>query len=382
MRIGMVCYPTYGGSGVVAAELGMHLAERGHVVHFMSFDLPFRLEKGFQRNVSFHPVDLSTYHVLLTQPYTLTLATKIAEVVTQENLDIVHVHYAVPHSISALLARHIIAQDFKIVTTLHGTDITLIGEMPSYKPVVKLAIEQSDAVTCVSHWLKDRTKDCIRPEKDLHVIYNFIDVDAFKPISEKERTKSALWQRDQRILMHASNFRPLKRVQDIIRAFALIQERVACRLVLIGDGPEHEHAVQLAKELGVFRKVDVIGKINEPEKFFPHADLFLMASEVESFGLSPAEAMSSGVPVIGTRVGGLCEVIDDGVNGVLVPVGDYEALAQKAIEVLQNPALHQSMKEKAREKIVRAFSPDKIVSQYEILYSKTLGLDKHTEPAG
>ncbi|MCD6385227.1 N-acetyl-alpha-D-glucosaminyl L-malate synthase BshA [Candidatus Sumerlaeota bacterium] len=376
MKIGIVCYPTYGGSGTIAAELGCHLAVRGHHIHFMSFALPFRLKQRCTSNIKYHPVDLSTYEVLLTQPYTLTLASKIAEVVEREELEILHVHYAIPHTISALLARQILRRKIKIVTTLHGTDITLVGQMPSYRPIIKLAIEHSDVVTCVSQWLKKRTQECFQPRKRLKMIYNFVDVERFKPFAEKCKPRPALFRTADKIIMHASNFRPLKRPCDLIRAFAIIQEKVKSRLILIGDGPEHQRAVQLAKDLGIRRKVRTIGQVNDPENFFPYADIFLMSSEIESFGLTAAEAMSCGVPVVGTRVGGLCEVVDDGVNGYLVPPGDYRALADKSITILQNPCLHRSMSTKAREKILKKFSPHKIVGQIELMYYRLLGEQK------
>lgn len=372
LKIGIVCYPTYGGSGAVAAELGYHLATRGHKVHFMSFALPFRLEQRSVPNITYHPVDLSTYEVLLTQPYTLTLASKIAEVIEQEHIDILHVHYAIPHTISALIARLILRKKIKIVTTLHGTDITLVGQMPSYRPIIKLAIEHSDVVTCVSKWLKEQTQEYFQPRKNLKMIYNFVDVQRFKPLGEKTLSRPALFRTSDKIIMHASNFRPLKRTRDLIRAFAIIQKKVRSRLILIGDGPEHKQALQLAKELGIRQKVRAIGQVNDPEKYFPYADIFLMSSEVESFGLTAAEAMSCGIPVVATRVGGLCEVVEDGVNGFLVPVGDYRALADKSITILQNPPLQESMGKKAREKILKKFSPDKIVPQIESVYFKLL----------
>lgn len=380
MKIGMVCYPLYGGSGIVAAELGIWLSARGHAVHFISYALPFRLQQPGLPEIYYHPVDLSSYYVFVSQPYSLTLAAKIAEVISQEGLDIIHCHYAIPHTLSALLAQQLVRRRVKIVTTLHGTDITLMGQMPSYRPLVKLAIEKSAAVTCVSNWLKERTKSCFRPKKSLKVVYNFVDATRFKPIEGKGSLPAGIAREDEKIIMHLSNFRPVKRIADLIRAFALIQKKIRSSLVLIGDGPERPLAIEMAKELGIYRRVRILGQVEEPEKILPYADLFILSSESESFGLGAAEAMSCAVPVIGTKCGGLKEVVDDGVNGFLVPIGDYQQIAEKALLLLKNKELHRAMGEKAREKIIKKFPAEKIVGEYELLYLRLSGVKKRITP--
>ncbi|MCX7765867.1 MAG: N-acetyl-alpha-D-glucosaminyl L-malate synthase BshA [Candidatus Sumerlaeia bacterium] len=382
MNIGIVCYPLYGGSGVVAAELGLELAKRGHEIHVISYSMPFRLKDAGLSNLYFHSVDLSSYHVFVSQPYTLTLAVKIAEVIEREGLDIVHVHYAIPHTISALLARQLVRKRFKIITTLHGTDITLVGAMPGYRPMVKLALAKSDAITCVSNWLKERTLNCFRTKKSIQVIYNFIDVNRFKPLEKRGKLPSVLSVKKEKVIVHLSNFRPVKRVADLIRAFAIINDRIKSVLVLIGDGPEHSLAIEMAKNLGVYQQLRIMGQVEHPETILPYADLFILPSESESFGLGAAEAMSCGVPVIGTRCGGLAEVIDDGVNGYLVPIGNYQQIAEKAVQILKNPDLQATFGKNARAKITRYFPSHKIIGQYELLYYKLLELHKKITPAG
>lgn len=382
MNIGIICYPLYGGSGVVAAELGLELAKRGHEVHIISYAMPFRLKDAGLSNLYFHSVDLSSYHVFVSQPYTLTLAVKIAEVIEREGLDIVHVHYAIPHTISALLARQLARKKFKIITTLHGTDITLVGAMPGYRPMVKLALVRSDALTCVSNWLKERTLNCFRTKKPIQVIYNFIDVNRFKPLEKRRKPPYELGVTKEKIIVHLSNFRPVKRVADLIRAFAIINEQVNSVLVLIGDGPEHSLAIELAKDLGVYQQLRIMGQVEHPETILPYADLFILPSESESFGLGAAEAMSCGVPVIGTRCGGLAEVIDDGVNGFLVPIGNYQQIAERAVQILKNPELQKTLGINARAKVTKYFPSHKIIGEYELLYYRLSGLHKKTTPAG
>lgn len=373
MRIGMVCYPTHGGSGVVATELGINLAQRGHQVHFISYSAPFRL-RGFQENVYYHEVDISAYPLFKYPPYDLSLATKIMEVAQEYRLDIVHAHYAIPHAISAYLAKQMMQSPLpKIVTTLHGTDITLVGKDASFYPAVRFGIEKSDRVTAVSHYLKERTKREFHPQQNISVIYNFVDTVRFHPDSAVNACiKKRFAPNGERILIHVSNFRPVKRVVDTIKILAEVVKKLPAVLLLVGEGPDRQMTQEIAKSLGVQDAVVYLGNQDYIEDLLRCADLFLLPSAEESFGLAALEAMSCGTPVIATKVGGLGEVIESGREGYLYPVGDINGMAEAAISLLENEALMQEFKTAARNKAVQKFSIEQIVPQYEAVYQDLL----------
>ncbi|MBI4364495.1 MAG: N-acetyl-alpha-D-glucosaminyl L-malate synthase BshA, partial [Candidatus Latescibacteria bacterium] len=339
MRIGITCYPTHGGSGVVATELGMELAKRGHEVHFISYALPFRL-KGFQENVVFHEVQMLAYPLFQYPPYTLALAAKLAEVADETELDVLHAHYAVPHAVCAYLARQVSrSPKLKIVTTLHGTDITLVGADPSFRPLTRFGIEQSDGVTAVSGYLKQKTIEVFEIDREIEVIPNFIDTERFAPPRTGSCPREQFAKKGERLLLHISNFRPSKRVEDVVRVFAAVRREVPARLLLVGDGPDRVPARELAEELGVGKWVRWLGQLDAVEDVISVADLFVLTSKNESFGLAALEAMSAGVPVIGTTAEGLPELIREGESGYLLPVGDVEGMARRSIEVLSDPKL-------------------------------------------
>lgn len=368
MRIGIVCYPTVGGSGVVATEMAHALALRGHEVHLLSYDRPNRLRRGVP-GLRFHQVAVSAYPLFRYPPYDLALATRMLEVREEDQVELFHVHYAIPHAVSAFLARSMCGgKCLKFVTTLHGTDITVVGSDRAYMRPTRFALEQSDAVTAVSKFLADETHLVFGVRKDVEVIHNFVDVDRFKPNGRKP------WRErpdQERVLVHASNFRPVKRVADIVRAFAAIRRELPARLVLVGDGPDREHAMAVAADLGVQDKVEHLGLQDQIEAVLAQADLFLSASETESFGLSMLEAMSCGVPCVSTAVGGVAEVLGD--TGRLVPFGAPEAMAKAALGILQDDALHEQLSASARRRAVENFATDRIVAQYEQLYARVLG---------
>ena len=372
MRIGITCYPTYGGSGAVATELGLELARRGHDVHLISYASPFRL-RGFAERVYFHEVDLSGAYPLFEYfPYSLALAVKQEEVALREKLDILHVHYAVPHATAAFLAREMLRGklDLKVVTTLHGTDITLVGQERSFYTVTKFSIEQSDGVTAVSRYLRDETHKAFQCSTcGIEVIPNFVNLNEYFP-SDDARGRSSLAPFGMRMLMHVSNFRPVKRVPDVVEAFARIRQHVPSVLVLVGDGPERPATEAAVARLGVGEYVRFLGKVDAVADLLRAADLFLLPSASESFGLAALEAMACGVPVIASRVGGLPEVVVDGESGGLVDVGDVDAMARRAIEFLAPQRWRQ-----AREAAVthaRRFDEAKIVPLYEDFYAQVL----------
>ncbi len=375
MRIGLTCYPTYGGSGAVAAELAMALGRRGHEVHVISYSFPFRL-RGYVENVSFHEVDLSsTYPLLEYFPYSLALAVKQHEVALREQLEILHVHYAIPHAPAAFLAKQMLEEDheIKVVTTLHGTDITLVGLESSFFTVTKFAIERSDAVTAVSSYLRDATYSefgCTGCR--IEVIPNFVSLEEYHPALLPDSTECArISPLGHRTLVHISNFREVKRVPDVVRVFAKVRERIPATLVLAGDGPQRPDAEQEAVRLGVTSDVRFLGKVDAVAELLRAADLYLLPSRSESFGLSALEAMACGVPVLATKVGGLPEVVKDGVTGVLMPLGDLEGMAQKALELLTDDALYVSMSRACVER-ARQFDTDHIVPMYEDLYRRVI----------
>jgi len=377
MKIAMVCYPTHGGSGVLATELGICLAQRGHQVHFISYSSPFRL-RGFQQNVFYHEVDVSAYPLFKFPPYDLSLATKIMEVTKEYQLDIIHAHYAIPHAISAYLARQMMSgQGPKVVTTLHGTDITLVGKDASFYEAVRFGILQSDAVTAVSHYLAQRTHDEFHISKEIQVIHNFVDTERFSGCTQNCR-RDFFAPNGEKLLMHTSNFRPVKRLSDTVKILARVRQQVNARLLLAGEGPDRQESHEWAVKLGVHDHVLYLGTQDYIENLLGCVDLFLLPSSEESFGLAALEAMSCRTPVIASNIGGLPEVVSHGVDGYLFAVGDVEAMAQAAVSLLQDPQRLAEFRNRAREKAVSQFDMHRIVPQYERLYEQTL----HQETEG
>lgn len=366
MRIGITCYPTYGGSGIVATELGLELASRGHEVHFISYANPIRLDPGLPR-IHYHEVEVSTYPLFQFPPYCLALASRMAGVAEESGLDLLHVHYAIPHSISALLAKQMMQPRLKLpfITTLHGTDITLVGLDRSYFPITKFSIEQSDGITSISENLRQHTFEVFGVQNEIRVIHNFVNVDAYKPLPSRD------WR--EKRLIHISNFRPVKRVLDCIRILAGIRREVPARLYMVGDGPERGPAQRLAKELGVDGEVTFMGKQDHVERLIPQMHVLLLPSEMESFGLAALEAMACGVVPIATRVGGVGELVTDGTDGFLEAVGDVDAQVKRAISLLTDEALHQRMSTAARQAAVERFSTELIIPQYERYYEEVSG---------
>jgi len=379
LKIGVVCYPTYGGSGVVATELGIALAKKGHHIHFISYKRPARLSI-FSENIYLHEVTTANYPLFEYLPYETSLASKMVEVVERENLDILHVHYAIPHAAVAFMAKNILASRGKkipVITTLHGTDITLVGKNAAFKPVVEFSINNSDGVTAVSEHLKQETLDKFNINKDIKVIYNFIDFDRFRKV-DKDHFKTAIAPNGEKIVAHTSNFRKVKRVDDVLRIFNEIHKKVPSRLLLIGDGPERSSLENLCSELECHDAVRFLGKQDAVEELLAISDLFLIPSENESFGLAALEAMACEVPVISSNIGGLPEVIQHGVNGFLEDVGDVQAMAAHGISLLSNERMLQQFREFAFKR-ANDFKIDKVVPQYEDYYCELIdcGLAVH-----
>lgn len=374
MKIGITCYPTYGGSGVVATELGKSLAEKGHDVHFISYAMPFRLSHHFVSNIYFHEVEMGNYPLFEFPLYSLALTSKMVEVAKFENLDLLHVHYAIPHATSAHLAKEILApyKDLKIITTLHGTDITLVGLEPSFIHLVKFSIEKSDGVTAVSRFLKEKTITNYEINKEIEVIPNFIDTEVFKPQSDS-CLKQKLAPNGEKLLVHTSNFRPVKRVTDTIRMLKEIEDKIAVKLVLVGDGPDRSECERLARELNVMNKVVFLGKQEGLVEILNCADLFLIPSQSESFGLAALEAMSCGVPVISSSVGGLPELVRHNETGYIAEIGDVDRMARYTLDLLTNDKKYKMFSDKARKRAHDKFRKDIIVPQYEAYYDKVLG---------
>jgi len=369
MRIGIVCYPTYGGSGVVATELGKALASKGHQIHFISYAMPMRLD-SYLGNIYYHEVEMMSYPLFDFPLYTPALASKMVEVARFEKLDLIHAHYAVPHATSAFLAREILKNDLKIVTTLHGTDITLVGLEPSFLPVMKFSIEQSDGVTAVSRFLKEKTLTNYGINKDIHVIPNFVDTQKYKRMA-CEDVSERFAPSGEKILVHVSNFRTLKRVPDVIRIFHEVRKKVRSKLILIGDGPDRSNSEALVRELGIWEYVRFLGKQSELVPILSSADLFLMPSQSESFGLSALEALSCGVPLISSSVGGLPELQVHGQTGYIAEIGDIDRMARYAVELLTNEPKHKLYMEAARARALE-FDTTKIVTRYETYYEHCL----------
>jgi N-acetyl-alpha-D-glucosaminyl L-malate synthase BshA len=367
MKIGITCYPTYGGSGVVATELGKALAQRGHEIHFISYALPFRLQTYHER-IFFHEVEMVDYPLLEHPPYAIALAAKMSEVGAQAGLDVFHVHYAMPHAVSAFLAKAILGQGRpKIITTLHGTDITLVGNDRSLFPMTRFALEQSDGITCVSRYLQAKTREVFETTRPISVISNFVDTQQFIP-EARPHLREHLAPHGECILVHLSNFRPPKRAPDVVRVFAQVRAALPAKLLLIGDGPDRPVALQLARSLGVERDIFFLGKQDDVESLLAVADLFLLPSEEEAFGLAALEAMSCGVPVIASTAGGLPEVIEDGKCGFLFAPGDVDGMARACLTLLNDRGRHQEFRNAARRRAVSHFDTGLIVPQYEACY--------------
>lgn len=367
LKIGITCYPTVGGSGVVATELGKLLAEKGHEIHFISSSMPFRLKKMYP-NIFYHQVEVNQYSVFQYPPYDLALASKMAEVAKREQLDILHVHYAIPHAVCAILAKQMIGNNVKIVTTLHGTDITVLGYDPSLTELIKFGIEKSDGVTAVSKSLVKQTEQLIAPDKEIKTVYNFIDENIYKKIDSHHLKEEFGIKNDEKVIIHVSNFRAVKRVRDVVSAFAHIHKKVPSKLLLVGDGPEITVVCKLVRELGLDQHVLLLGKQDNLEELYSISDLMLLLSEKESFGLVLLEAMACGVPCIGTNIGGIPEVIEDGVTGYLCELGDIQDISQKSIALLSDPVLHQSFSDAAVRTVQSKFKSSTIISQYEEIY--------------
>jgi N-acetyl-alpha-D-glucosaminyl L-malate synthase BshA len=384
MRIGITCYPSYGGSGVVGAELGIELARRSHEIHFISYAPPMRLDDGQCRErIHFHAVDMLSYPLFEYPPYTDALASRLFEVAMSQQLDLVHVHYAIPHSVSAYLAREMLkpTRYLPVVTTLHGTDITLVGRDASFLPITRFGIEQSDAVTAISNYLRDATHETFCTDCDIEVIYNFIDADYYRR-APNEAVRRELAPRGERIILHVSTFRPIKRIGDCVRVLARMKElesgsksQFRVKLVMCGDGPERAEAEALAAGLGVADLVSFVGKQPQSQvrEYLSVADLLLLPSQSESFGLTALEAMASEVPVIATRVGGIPEVVENNGCGFLFEIGDIERMARAALNVLKDDTERKRLGARGREIAISNFTTDKIIPQYEQLYERLIG---------
>lgn len=373
MKIGITCYPTYGGSGVVATELGKALAEKGHEVHFISYAFPHRLHH-FIDNIYFHQVEISNYPLFEHSLYSLSLASKMLEVIEYENLDLIHVHYAIPHATSAYLAKQIIRKnnsDIKIITTLHGTDITLVGLEPSFLPLVKFSIEESDGVTAVSKFLKDTTHTNYNIDKEIEVIYNFIDTSLYRDV-KNHTMKNKIAPNGEKVLIHTSNFRVVKRVTDTIKILDLVKKEVPTKLMLVGDGPDRSDCERLARELNLQDDVIFLGKQDGLEEILTCGDIFLMPSQSESFGLAALEAMSCGLPVVSSSVGGLPELNMHNKTGYIAEFGDVERMAKYTLSLLQNNKKYEIFSKNARARAVDNFDIKKIIPQYEEYYEKVL----------
>jgi len=372
MKIGITCYPTYGGSGVIATELGKELALRGHEIHFISYALPFRLSQYIE-NIVFHEVEISNYPLFEFPLYSLSLASKMVEVAKFEKLDLLHVHYAIPHATSAYLAKEMLSKnrDLKIITTLHGTDITLVGLEPSFLPLVKFSIDKSDGVTAVSRFLREKTVTNYLCEADIKVIPNFVDTNFFKPSANGDFRKT-IAPKGETILVHTSNFRQVKRVPDTIRIFEKVQKEIPSKLILIGDGPDRSECERLSRELDLCEKVKFLGKQDGLVEILSSSDLFLIPSQSESFGLAALEAMACGLPVVSSSVGGLPELVRHNETGFIAEIGDVDRMAKYTLELLSNEKKYNLFSENARQRAVNKFDTSKVVPLYEEYYEKIL----------
>ena len=373
MNIAIVCYPTFGGSGVVATELGLALSKRGHHIHFITYNLPVRLEALNDPNIHFHEVNVPDYPLFKYQPYELALSSRLVDVVKANKIDVLHVHYAIPHAYAAYMAKKMLQDSgiqIPIVTTLHGTDITLVGSHPFYKPAVTFSINHSDRVTAVSESLKQDTLRLFDIKKNINVIPNFIDTEKIK-LKGKPCERSLLAEKEEKILTHISNFRPLKRIMDVISIFEGVQPKIKSKLMMVGEGPEKKRAIQYVNEKGLEEQVLFLGNSNEIDKILCYSDLFLLPSEKESFGLSALEAMAHGVPIISSDAGGIPEVNKHGKTGYLSKIGDTESMTLNALSLLQNESLHKSFKRQAEQQAEK-FNLESVVNQYESIYADAI----------
>jgi len=369
MKIGITCYPTYGGSGVVATELGIELARRGHKVHFISYEQPFRLDQ-FHKDIYFHEVEMLEYPLFKYPPYSLSLSVRMAQIIKSEKLDILHVHYAIPHAASAYLAKKIVGDgNIKIITTLHGTDITLVGNHHSFFDITKFSIEKSDGVTCVSEYLKKTTEETFGIKNGMEVIYNFVDTEVYKKDGNRKNLDSI--EPDDNVIIHISNFRPVKRIGSIIKVFCNISSKVKSKLLLVGDGPEMCKIRNLVSKLGLDSQVIFMGRQDDIIPLLNISDLYMLPSKSESFGLSALEAMSCGVPVIGTSIGGLKEVVEHGISGYICDPDDIKSMSKAAIAVLGNKNNRIRMGAAARER-AKEFDSSRIIEKNIDYYKKIL----------
>lgn len=374
MKIGITCYPTYGGSGVVATELGLELAARGHDIHFISYAVPVRMTEASER-LHFHEVEVMNYPLFDHPPYALALATMMHNVAVNESLDLLHVHYAIPHSVSAYLARAMLGnRRLPFVTTLHGTDITLVGADRSYLPITRFSIEQSDAVTAISEYLRQVTVREFEVQKPVELIYNFVNCNVFQPADGSSRREEFATS-GEKVLVHLSNFRAAKRIPDVMAIFARVRGEIPAKLLMVGDGPDRTAAEWIARDKGLSRDVIFLGKQNQVPALLNCADVLLLPSDLESFGLAALEGMACGVPAVCSRVGGVPEVITDGVEGYLVPARDVETMAARALDILTNPERREQMGKAARQRALTQFCSDKIIPLYEKLYERVLAHD-------
>ncbi|MFD1989805.1 N-acetyl-alpha-D-glucosaminyl L-malate synthase BshA [Paenibacillus nicotianae] len=371
LKIGITCYPSLGGSGVVATELGKLLAEKGHQVHFISHSVPFRLGT-FHKNIFYHEVEVNDYYVFKYPPYDLTLANKMAQVAKMQQLDVLHVHYAVPHAVCAFLAKQMVGDHLKVVTTLHGTDITVLAQDESLKDLIRLAINESDAVTAVSKDLIRETHELLDITRNIDLTYNFVDKRMYYPRDTTELHKDYAFGND-RVLMHVSNFRPVKRVSDVVEIFAKVNEKIPSRLLLVGEGPDLPKIQFQIQELGLTERVMFLGKQDDIPQVISLADILLLPSEKESFGLVALEAMACGVPTVGSQAGGIPELIIHGETGFLAPIGDTEAMAAHAVELLNNHQLMQTMIKNCLDRSQSEFSNERMMAEYEKIYYRVLG---------
>jgi len=370
MRIGITCYPSHGGSGVVATELGKLLAERGHEIHFITYDMPFRLG-NFHHNIFYHGVEANRYAVFKYPPYDLALASRMAQVAKMVNLDLLHVHYAVPHAIAAVLAKQMVGDHLKVVTTLHGTDITVLGEDPSLRDIICLGIQNSDAVTAVSDHLVRQTEELFCVTKKVERIYNFVDTRVYYPREVSELRRSCT-DAEAKLLLHISNFRPVKRPLDVIEVFSRVEKEMPARLFLVGEGPEMPKVMEEVERYQLRDKVMFLGKQDEVSQLISMADVLLLPSEKESFGLVALEAMACGVPTVASNAGGIPEVVEHGETGFLAEIGDVEKMAEYTLRLLKDDKLHQQFSEAGLKRVRKHFCGQSIVSQYEEVYQRVI----------
>lgn len=373
LKVGIICYPTLGGSGVVATELGLKMAERGHEMHFITSSRPFRVP-DVQPNIHFHEVKIDGYAVFKYPPYDIALANRIAQVIEEEGLDLLHVHYAVPHAISAALAKDMANSDIGVITTLHGTDVTILGHDPALKNTVRYGIDKSDMTTAVSESLRQDTLSLIEPQKEILTIYNFIDEEKYRPVDPGSLKTDLGIRADEKVIIHISNFRSVKRISDIIDSFKLIRKEIDSKLLLVGTGPEKIEMMEKAKKEGLERDIIFTGKRDDLPELLAISDVMFLLSEKEAFGLVLLEGFACGVPAIATNIGGIPEVIEDGKNGFLVDLGDVQSAAEKAMKLLEDPILHEDFRENALRTVDDKFNSTSIVLQYEDLYYRVAGL--------